>query len=222
MMYSFGQRSDTKVFDEPLYAHYLLKSGVDHPGREEVLATMEQDGQKVVDEIILGDHGKHVLFFKLMTHFLVEIDRTFLQKVRNVLLIREPAEIIASYSKVIPEVRMDDIGVEMQYTLYHELVNSKQDIVVLDAKEILKDPAKILSRLCTRLGIPFDPAMLSWPAGPRPEDGVWAKYWYHSLHASTGFQAYRKREIRLSGKLADLASECEPYYSFLYEQSIRA
>ena len=120
LMYSFAERSDTTVFDEPLYAHYLKESGVLHPAREEVLLAQENDGNKVVKNILLKEHNE-VSFHKLMTHFLVNIDRSFLSKVTNVLLIRNPSEIISSYAKVIPNPNMEDLGVQMQYELFHEL-----------------------------------------------------------------------------------------------------
>ena len=120
LMYSFAQREDTQVFDEPLYAHYLKKTGANHPAREEVLQSLENDGNKVVQDIIL-QKSKKVLFHKLMTHFLVDIDTAFLSKVSNIIFIRNPKEIIASYSKVIPNPKLEDIGVKQQYELYLSL-----------------------------------------------------------------------------------------------------
>ena len=117
LMYSFAQRGDTKVFDEPLYAHYLLQSRVKHPAREQVLKSQENDGNKVVNNIILKEHAS-ISFHKLMTHFLINIDTDFLARVSNIILIRNPKEIIASYSKVIPNPKMIDIGVKKQFELY--------------------------------------------------------------------------------------------------------
>ncbi len=48
MMYSFRSRPDTSVFDEPLYANYLRVSGIEHPGREETMATLPLDGEEAV------------------------------------------------------------------------------------------------------------------------------------------------------------------------------
>ena len=122
LMYSFKERPDTLVFDEPLYAHYLVVSGVKHPGREDTLVSQENDGGRVVKDIILGDYQKHC-FFKLMTHFLVNINKDFLQKVTNIIFIRDPKEIIFSYSKVIKSPKMSDIGVKMQFDLFNYLEN---------------------------------------------------------------------------------------------------
>lgn len=220
LMYSFAQRTDTQVFDEPLYAHYLKSSGVIHPGREEVLQTQENDGNEVVQSILLKEHAE-VSFHKLMTHFLVNINRSFLSEVTNVLLIRNPSEIIASYAKVIPNPKMEDVGIQMQYELYHQLKKQNQLAAVLDAKELLKNPKSALQQLCDNISIPFDKNMLSWEKGSRIEDGSWAKYWYSNVHQSTGFMPYQEKETNLKGSDLELAKACQPYYDFLYEQSIK-
>ena len=220
LMYSFGNREDTTVFDEPLYAHYLLKSGLNHPGRNETLKSQENDGEKVVKEIILKPITK-INFHKLMTHSLIDIDKSFLSKVTNILFIRSPTEIINSYHKVIPFPTIDDIGIKMQYDLFHELENKGEEVILLDVKELLKNPEKILKKLCTKINIPFDRKMLKWKKGPKKEDGSWAKYWYKNTHNSTGFKNYIKKETKLKGSNIDLANKCEQYYNFLYSKSIR-
>lgn len=220
LMYSFAQRSDTTVFDEPLYAHYLNETGVIHPGREEVLLAQENDGNKVVSNIILKEYDE-VSFHKLMTHFLVSIDRSFLSKVTNVLLIRNPSEIISSYTKVIPNPKMKDIGVQMQYDLYHQLKEQHQLPAVLDAKELLKNPKLALQQLCGIIDIPFQDKMLSWEVGAKKEDGCWARYWYSNVHQSIGFMPYQEKETNLKGSNLELAKASQPYYDFLYEKSIK-
>lgn len=54
------------------------------------------------------------------------------------------------------------------------------------SQHILDSPEPILRALCDALGIDFTPKMLSWSAGPKPIDGVWANHWYKSTHQSTG------------------------------------
>ncbi|MEE2699959.1 MAG: hypothetical protein VYD71_01170 [Bacteroidota bacterium] len=220
LMYSFAQRSDTLVFDEPLYAHYLKVSCADHPGKEEVLNTQEYDGEKVVDQIILKQRDK-ITFHKLMTHFLTAINLDFLSKVSNIIFIRNPEEIIASYSKVILDPKMEDIGIEKQYELYHHLIEIGENPIVLDSKYLLKDPKLILQQLCLELEIEFDEEMLQWEQGAREEDGIWAKYWYANVHNSTGFFSDKKIEISLRGSNASLAKECLPFYEFLTDKSIK-
>ena len=219
LMYSFGQRPDMLVFDEPLYAHYLNMSGLDHPGREFILASQENNGEKVISDIILKEYEKSS-FFKLMTHFLVGINKDFLKNVQNILFIRDPKEIIFSYSKVIESPKMSDIGVRMQYDLYKYLSHYDNPIV-LDSKYLLQNPFKTLKKLCVLLGIPFYKEMLEWERGPKIEDGVWAKYWYNNVHDSTCFLPYKNVDISLDENLDMLYRECLPYYNFLTKKSIR-
>ncbi|MDA9807763.1 sulfotransferase family protein [Flavobacteriales bacterium] len=220
LMYAFAQREDTQVFDEPLYAHYLKVSGAIHPGRETVLQALENDGDKVVYEVILQKSEK-LIFHKLMTHFLLGIDTEFLSEVVNIIFIRNPEEIITSYSKVIPNPSMTDIGVKQQYKLFLDLERRGIEPIVLDSKYLLKNPELMLSKLCKILDVSFDEKMLEWKKGARKEDGVWAKYWYKNIHNSTGFLPYAKKAITLTGSNAELAEECLPYYKFLTAKSIQ-
>ena len=220
LMYSFAQREDTQVFDEPLYAHYLKLSGANHPAREEVLQSLENDGNKVVQDVIL-QKSKKILFHKLMTHFLIDIDMTFLSKVCNIIFIRNPEEIITSYSKVIPNPKLEDIGVKQQYELYLSLEEQGNIPIVLNSKELLQNPELILNKLCNILEISFDQKMLRWKKGERKEDGIWAKHWYANIHNSTGFLPYTEKEIKLSGSNVTLAKKCRPYYKFLTAKSIQ-
>lgn len=220
-MYSWRSRQDTRVYDEPLYAHFLRVTGTKHPGRVESLASMDQDGERVVREVILGNESAPVLFFKQMTHHLVDMDDSFIGKTKNILFIRDPEEIIFSYGKVIAEPIMEDIGVEAQMKLWERWGETGHIHAVLDSKYLLQDPPGILRQLSDRLGIPYDPGMLSWEAGPKPEDGVWAPYWYTNVHRSAGFAPYRKREVVLTPYQTELAQTCKPFYEFLTAKSIR-
>ena len=220
LMYSFAQRDDTSVFDEPLYAHYLKVSGAKHPGREEVLNALDNDGDKVVQEVILRESNK-ILFHKLMTHFLIDIDTEFLSIVNNIIFIRDPKEIIVSYSKVIPNPTMEDIGIKKQYELYLDLKKRGKDPIILDSKHLLQDPELSLKKICALLEIPFDKKMLKWKKGARVEDGIWASYWYENIHNSTGFFPYTTQKIRLTKSNEKLVKECLPYYEFLTAQSIQ-
>lgn len=219
LMYSFAQRKDTQIFDEPLYAHYLKISGKKHPAREEILQSQNSNGNKVVNEIILNNNN-NILFHKLMTHFLVDIDTSFLSEVINIIFIRNPKEIIESYSKVISNPKMNDIGIKHQYNLYLLLKKRNIEPLVLDSKYLLMNPKVILKKLCDILRIEFDQAMLGWKKGGRKEDGIWSRYWYANVHSSTGFMPYTKRTISLEGSNARLARECLPYYQFLTKKSI--
>ncbi|MCC6726282.1 MAG: hypothetical protein IT258_17375 [Saprospiraceae bacterium] len=223
-MYSFAQRNDTTVVDEPLYAHYLSKtdSEAGHPGTAEVLASQENDGDRVVEDVIFGAYATPVALFKQMTHHLIHIDWSFMLRTQNVMLIRNPREIIHSYSKVIPNPAMHDIGVEKQLEVYEYLSQHNRLNAVVDARELLLNPSVVLSQLCERLGLSFDENMLKWAPGARPEDGVWAKHWYSKVHSSTGFEPYEERQFELAPNLEKLAEQCQPFYERLYKVALKA
>ncbi len=215
VMYSFAQRPDTRVVDEPLYAHYLRVSGVDHPGRDAVLAAQDPDGEAVVRDVVLGACDRPVLFCKQMAHHLRELERGFLDDVENVLLVRDPREVLLSFQRVVPDPGIDDVGIALQNRLLTDLTARGRPPLVLDSKRLLLDPPGVLARLCEALGIRFDAAMLTWEAGARPEDGVWAPHWYDSVHRSTGFAPWHERIERLPADLEPVLEECRPHYAAL-------
>lgn len=221
LMYSFAQRADTRVVDEPLYGHYLRVSNASHPGAEEVMADMECDGERVVRELILGPCDRPVLFLKNMAHHLIALDDSFLKALTNVLLIRNPEEMLPSLAKNLPQPILRDTGYKAQVEMLDKLLSWGQQPPVLEARELLKNPASVLKQLCSQIDLPFDEAMLHWPAGARPEDGVWAKYWYHNVHRSTGFQPYRPKTGPFPDHLRPLLDECRPYYERLLEYMIK-
>lgn len=221
LMYSFAQRSDTKVFDEPLYAHYLsnTKAKNYHPGADDILVTMENDGEKVVD-MMMGDHEKSVIFFKNMTHHLLDLDRDFMKDCSHIILTRDPVEMLPSFDKVIKNPSIDDVG----YALHTELLEyfKKAGItpIVLDAKKVLLRPEKVLKQLCDHIGISFDKKMLHWEARARSEDGIWAQYWYTNIHSSTGFMPYKAKTAPFPERLKPLLNECLIHYKKLNSLSL--
>ena len=220
-MYAFAQRDDMTVVDEPLYAHYLTVTDAEHPVKEAIIASQNPDGEGVVKNVILAEYPTPYVLHKQMTHHLLELDWDFLLKSQNVLLIRNPREIIASYAKIIPNPMMRDVGIRKQDQLYQFLLDHNKLAAVIDTNELLKNPRKVLQQLCDYLNIPFDEKMLEWKAGARKEDGVWASYWYANVHQSTGFKKYVPRETVLSEDLEILAKECQPYYDRLFEVCIK-
>jgi hypothetical protein len=221
-MYAFRQRPDTRVVDEPLYAHYLRVSGAVHPGGDEVLAAQENDGDLVVRDIVLGPCDRPVLFVKHMAHHLVDLDLGFLDRTVNVLLTRDPVQMLPSLVNQIPQPTLRDTGLKRQFDLLQNLLGCGQHPAVLDSRELLLAPQNVLAALCDHLGLPFYEEMLHWPTGPRPEDGVWARPWYHNVHASTTFMKYREKPTPFPDRLKPLLEECQPYYERLYEQAIMA
>lgn len=220
-MYAFAQRDDTRVFDEPLYAHYLAVSGAQHPGREAVLADQNRDGNKVVRRVVLGNHDKPVLFFKMMAHHLVQLDRSFLAETTNLFLIRDPREMLPSLAQQVEQPQLGDTGLAVQSKLIGQLHRLGEDPPVLDAKELLLDPEGVLRALCQRLEIDFQPNMLNWSKGGRPEDGVWAPHWYHNVHRSQGFKPYTPKEGAFPRELIPVLEDCRPHYKYLRQWIIR-
>ena len=223
LMYSFAQRTDVRVVDEPLYGHYLRVTDADHPGKEEVLAAMDCDGDRVMRNLLAQQEQEAPvrLFLKHMTHHLVDIDLDFLSRVRNIFLIRDPREMLPSLTIQLPHAQLRDTGLRKQWRLYDELATAGRAPVVVDSRELLLDPRGVLAQLCAEVGLVFDDAMLRWPAGPRAEDGVWAPHWYHAVHQSTGFAPYAAKSD-FPARLEGLLLECAPWYEKLFANALRA
>ena len=221
MMYSFAQRPDIRVVDEPLYGHYLRVSGARHPGRDVVMASMNCHGAAVM-ESLLQQHDSRPsarLFLKHMAHHLVDLDLAFLRQTSNVLLIRDPLEMLPSLTIQLPDAQLADTGLRRQWDLFSQLRDTGQSPAIVDSRELLLDPQGILTQLCQHLDLEFDAGMLSWTAGPIAEDGVWAPYWYQSVHQSTGFATYRRKQGFPAG-LDALYQECKPWYDKLFEHAL--
>lgn len=220
-MYSFAQRADTTVVDEPLYGHYLTVSGAQHPGGDEVIAHMDCDGARVAHELATAPVDTDLLFMKHMAHHLVALDESVLDAFDNVLLIRDPHDMLPSLTIQIPDATLADTGLKRQAELFSSLAARGRTPAVIESRELLRDPGGVLARLCEQLRIPFDANMLSWPAGPRPEDGIWAPHWYHAVHKSTGFGQYTAK-TDFPTHLEPLLAECQPHYDTLLPHIIRA
>jgi hypothetical protein len=224
-MRSWLSRGDTYVCDEPFYAHYLIHVDVDHPGRDEVLAAQENDWRKVA-EWLSGEvpDGKAIFYQKHMAHHLLpNMGREWLAGVMNAFLIREPREMLTSLIKVTPNAGVDDTGLPQQVELF-SMVREKTGEVppVIDAREVLDNPRGVLSAFCDSVGVTFTEEMLSWEAGPRASDGVWAKYWYAAVEKSTGFQPYQSKDEAVPDALKPVLDECQRHYDQLYVHRITA
>lgn len=221
MMYSFAQREDTQVVDEPLYGYYLAHTNANkyHPGADEVIRNMETDGEKVV-RMMQGTFEKPIVFFKQMTHHLANLDRSFMTGMINILLTRDPREMLPSFATDIRNPAMADVGYQAQSRLYETLAEAGRPPVVIDSKNVLLSPETTLKKLCSAIGISFDEAMLSWKKGGRPEDGVWAKHWYKNVHHSTGFKPYQPKTGPFPEDLKPLLEKCMPIYERLRALSI--
>jgi Sulfotransferase domain len=219
LMRAWGNRPDTVVVDEPLYGYYLAHTDVLHPGRDEVIASMSTDWREVLGNLAAAPlpAGKSVYYQKHMTHHLLpEIDRSLLAGVSHAFLIRDPRRLLASYARVRSQPVLADLGLEQQAEIFRAFGGP-----VIDSADVLRDPSAALRALCAALGVEFDLAMLSWPAGPRPTDGVWARYWYDSVWRSTGFGPYQESSADLPAELEPLAAACQPYYDELAARRLR-
>ncbi|MBX3401823.1 MAG: hypothetical protein KF699_00265 [Phycisphaeraceae bacterium] len=223
MMRSWGNRADTMVSDEPLYAHYLKATGLDHPGRDEVIAHHDSDALRVIDHLTsFVPPGKAIWYQKHMAHHLLPgMPREWVSKLTNVFLIRDPREMLASLLKVYPRADLPDTGLPQQAELFEqERARTGRTPPVIDARDVLMDPRGMLSRLCAAVGVAFDERMLSWPAGPRQTDGAWAPYWYSAVNASTGFEPYSPKADRLDPRHEPLLARCMPFYQSLHSARI--
>ena len=223
LMYSFAQRHDMEVVDEPFYACYLHETGTDHPGREDVLQNQSANPQDVIVYLEKVATAPRHLFIKNMAHHLAWVPQEFLARVNNIFLIRNPEEMLLSFIRKIPNPTLQDTAYRQQYQLFKytaQILN--QPPVVIDSKELLKKPRKVLRTVCQKLEIPFDAHMLSWNKGAIAADGVWAEHWYHNVHNSTGFKPYTPREGTVPERLQPLLEECRTYYNKLYAHAIKA
>ena len=223
MMRAFENRPDTVVRDEPLYAFYLKETGLAHPGADEVIAHDEADWRKVAEELTGPIPGNADVFYQkhMAHHLLPSIGREWLNRLEHAFLVRDPREMLLSLSKVTPGAGLHDTGLPQQLELFEEVrERTGRDPCVLDARDVLENPRGLLAALCDSVGIEFTAEMLSWPAGPRESDGIWARHWYASVEASTGFEPWRPRTGELSDRLAEVHEECLPYYRALFEKRL--
>lgn len=223
MMRAFENRDDTLVCDEPFYAHYLQATGAPHPGAEEIIAVQRTDWRAVVGQITAElPAGKSVFYQKHMTHHLLpHIDRDWFAGMTHCFLIRDPAEVVASYIQRLPNITAADVGMHQQAEIFDFVAERSGNIPpVLDARDVLRNPEKLLRLLCEALQIPFSKRMLGWPAGERDSDGPWGKYWYDSVWKSTGFTAYRAKTEALPESVTPLVEECRPIYRRLYQHRL--
>ena len=226
MMRAFDNRADTAVVDEPFYAAFLAGTGLDHPMRDEVLASQPADWRAVAAAMVGPVPGGRAVFYqKHMTHHMLpDFGLDWTGACANAFLIRDPARVLASYVKKRERPTLADIGVERQA----ELFNREADRLghappVIEGVDVLADPRRALTRLCDAVGIPFSQSMLAWPAGSRDSDGVWGPAWYDAVVRSTGFELARAEEDApvLDEELRRVADAARPFYERLAAHALR-
>ncbi len=225
MMRSWDNRPDTAVCDEPFYAHYLAITGHAHPGADEVIAHHEVDTGRVI-AWLTGPipQDRSIFYQKHMAHHLLDdIDRAWLVGVTNCFLIRDPREMLSSLVQYVAEPTLRDTGLPQQVEIF-EQVQAQTDRTppVLDSRDVLNDPRRLLGLLCEAVGVEFTESMLSWSRGSRATDGVWAKYWYHAVEASNSFKAWVPKPDPVPDNLAGLYEQCLSYYELLYKNRLGA
>lgn len=215
LMYAFANRDDTTVVDEPMYAYFLNESGDDHPGRQDILDSQPLDMEEVKSTLIFNSIDTPIYFIKGMAKHYVDVDYSFLVNLKNVFLIRNPAQLLSSFVKVIPNPKMKDIGLKREWDIFNYLKEQGQTPLVMDSNDVLADPESGLKTLCKHLDIPFNESMLSWEKGPIKEDGIWAPHWYKNVHASTGFAPQNTSQPEINDELKGLLKESLYYYDKL-------
>jgi len=214
MMRSWENRPDTEVIDEPLYAWYLAATGLDHPGADQIIDAGPAELDQAIAACLAAPKAVEVSYQKHMAgHLLPEVDRAWLDELTNCLLLRDPRRVLASYTKVRERVTLADIGLPQQIEL------ASRCEIIIDSADFLTNPEAYSRLVCEAVGVDFDPAMLSWPAGRRPSDGVWATHWYASVEKSTSFAPSPVNDVEaLSDHLVALADEATAIYQELWAQ----
>jgi len=223
MMRSFARRADTVAWDEPFYAAYLAATGLDHPMADEVIAAGIADPAEVALACV-RERERPVFYQKHMTHHMLEgFPLDWVDDVTSAFLIRAPERVLASYAVKREAVTAPEIGFDMQRALFDRVADRLgAPPPVIDSDDVRADPKKALRGLCAALGLPFDPAMLSWPPGPATEDGVWGRHWYDAIWRSTGFAPPERELPALPPELARIADAVRPHYDYLRRHRIGA
>jgi len=223
-MYSFNQRPDTIVIDEPFYGIQLKKIGKRRPFFDEIMLRMECDNpDKVHDDIEEKEKLKGNVFVKNMANTVQYMNENRFSKYRHIFLISDPAETIVSQIKLEPTLTSEDLGLEQQVRIYEWLkTRTKEEPIVIDSNLLKDNPIIALKHLCRKLHLPFTDEMLSWPMGPKPIDAIWAQTSYTEVHASTSFRSLPMTKISrgdIPSNLVKLYDDVIPYYEKLLSYS---
>lgn len=224
MLRSWENRTDTAVCDEPFYAYYLHSTGAEHPGAREIIERYDTDWRKVVEQLTGEIPGSRSVYYQkhMAHHILSDLDLSWLAGFRVGLLIRDPKEVITSYLRVRPSMTLDETGLPQQVALFNQL-NSGEGCapLVLDAADVLRNPARVLEAVCNAFGLDFEERMLEWSAGSRETDGIWSRYWYSQVEASTGFGPYKPGAAEVPDNYEPLLDQCSELYDFLYSNRLQ-
>lgn len=215
LMYSFANRADMTAVDEPFYAAYLAATGYEHPMRDEVLASQPNEGEEARAALFGPIPTAHQYQKHMTQHMIGDVPLDWLGEVTSVFLIRHPARVLASWTNKHDAITLQDIGFSQQLDVLGQVRDLGQDPVVIDSADIRAAPEMALHALCDAIGLGWDEAMLSWSAGPKPYDGVWAAHWYDAVHRSTGFAGAEGPLPELPPELEEINEKALPIYEEL-------
>jgi len=224
MMRSFGGRSDCAVSDEPFYGAFLKTTGQRQPMADEVIASMDCDWQSVAENMRGAVPGGQPLWYqKHMPHHMVShVSIADFPDHRHAFLIRDPVRVVASYAAKRVEVTPEDLGYARQLDYVDQAAQmTGKAPVILDSADILRDPEAHLRALCVALDISWDAGMLSWSAGTRATDGIWAAHWYGRVVETTGFGPADGVMPALGDREQAIADQCRDAYDRLSALRIR-
>jgi len=224
LMRSFGNRPDTYISDEPFYAYYLHRTNENHPAKEKIISTGQTNWNLVVQKLV-GDipNNKNIWYQKHMAHHnFPENNLDWIKEMENIILIRNPKDVIFSYIKKYKLKNSFQLGYTQQMQLYNILQDyNKCEPIIIDSEDLLENPKKILKKLCKKCNIPFYSKMLSWPKGTRETDGVWGEYWYKKVQNTTHFLPPIENNKSIPVKYEKIFLDCMQYYKKLYKQRMR-
>ena len=221
LMRSFENRDDTSVIDEPFYAYYLKKSNLKHPMYNEIIKRYETNYKKIIDTITTDKKNK-IIFIKHMTHHInIKSDLNWIKKGKNIFLLRHPNKVILSYIKKNKLKKTSDIGFPEQLKIFNYIkLYSNTKNIIINSEYLLKDPEKILRKICNIINIDFDIKMLSWAKGNRITDGIWSKIWYQKVIHSTSFQNNDQKITNIPSEYEVIYEKCLKIYNELNKYSI--
>ncbi len=223
MMRSWENRDDCAVIDEPFYAHYLQRTGADHPGREEVIENDEPNEARVLQRILGPPPGDCAIYYQkhMAHHLLAGMDRSWMDAFAHAFLIRCPRDMMTSLQVRLGEFTAEETGLPQQLEIFESIRKREGRIPpVIDSRDVLTDPRRVIGLLTEALGVGFQQSMLSWEAGKRESDGVWAHHWYDRVWESTGFAPYRPKTVEVPEELEEVLHTIQPIYDRLYEERL--
>ena len=219
LMRSWSSRKDTFVTDEPFYSYYLKEKKLKHPLYKEIINMYSSNYEEVVDYLVgKVPNYKKIWYQKHMAHHILDLNEIeWISNCNNCILIRHPEEVISSFTKKNKLKSVEELGYPQQYEIIKFLKKMNKTFIIIDSKELLMNPEKLLSDWCSKINIKFYKSMLKWEKGNHINDGIWWESWYDNVIKTTGFDKYEKKDINIENKYDSIYNESMKYYSYLKE-----